>query len=206
MVHHFVNLVCWEDVFEDLKADRDKIYLDSISIYILAKFFKVGGNYFPGTKMASILKKRGPESMYFLLASDLIGVDCGGKMILPRRDSFDGEEAVKQFIHGLPAGVTVIVGISSPKQNKLAIFLSTIRPDLEIFCLGAALEMIMLQDSRGGFLSGSGFQWLSFFLLKPVRTFDKVVVTLKSAILILGRKSVRLRFKAFLRSALEGAA
>ena len=118
--------------------------------------------------MASILNRRCSESMYFLLASDLGVRSCGGKMILPMRESFDGEEEVKQFILGLPAGVSVVIGISSPKQNKLAILLSTIRPDLEIFCLGAAVEMIMFQEGRTGLLSGSGFQWLSFLLQTSV--------------------------------------
>ena len=137
---HFPNLVCGEDIFKDFDILRDSIYLDSFSCYFLGWLVGVKGNYLPGSEMANRLYQESSDLHYFLLSDDITEIPISHKLILPFRDNFNEDNSVKSFVQGLPKNASVIIGISSPKQNKLAILLWNIRPDLTFFCIGAAVS------------------------------------------------------------------
>ena len=74
----------------------------------------------------------------------------------------------------------IYIGISSPNQNKLAIDLQKIFPTAEIFCLGAAVDMVIsdqLDLKINKIISGSGLEWFHLFIKNPQRGYRKVYAT-----------------------------
>ena len=196
MIRHFPNFVCWKEVLELYRKDRDLIFLDGISCYVFGLALGIKGNYFSGPQMAFILKKK-TSSNYFLLASDIKTIEDDKKNILPFKESFVGDEELLEFINKAPKGSNIIIGISSPKQNYLANYLYSIRNDLEYFCLGAAVHQTWGFKYANTRLRGSGFQWLEFLLFQPRRTIGKQFQTWSEMLSILVSPSRIKLYKKF---------
>lgn len=185
MIHHFPNFVCWKEIYKAYDESRDKVYLDSISCYVLGLFFGVKGNYFSGPEMAHNLAKKSAGDFYFLLSEDIQSIENSKKLVLPFKESFTGDKSTLEFINSVPVNRKIIIGISSPKQNILANYLFSVRSDLEYFCLGAAVKQTWGFKGANTILRGTGFQWLEFLLFQPKRTIKKQAKTLIEAFLIL---------------------
>ena len=168
------------------EESRDIVYLDSISCYLLGLIVGVKGHYFSGPEMAfHIAKKKSLGDLYFLLPEEIADIDKSKKLVLPFKESFTGDKTVVDFINSVPLNGTVILGISSPKQNVLANYLFNTRPDLEYFCLGAAVKQTWGVKGGNTRLRGTGLQWVEFLLFEPKRTLVKQVKTLVEAFTIL---------------------
>jgi len=154
------------------------VYIDSVSCYVLGLLFGVKGNYFSGSEMADNLSKKPLQTLYFLLSEDIQGIEKGNKIILPFKDSFTGDKGVLEFIKFVPVNSKVVIGVSSPKQNVLANYLFSIRPDLKFYCLGAAVSQTWGFRNANTRLRGTGFQWIEFLLFQPKRTMGKLANTL----------------------------
>ena len=134
--------------------------------------------------MAHVLAQDSFEDCYFLLAEDIQSIPENRKIILPFKANFDGYKPVLDFLHSIPKKGLVIVAISSPKQNFFANYLYSVRPELDYFCLGAAVKQTWDLNANT-ILRGSGFQWLEFLLFQPKRTLGKQAKTLVEIFLIL---------------------
>lgn len=184
MVNHFPNFVCWKEIDQIYDKRRDVIFLDSISCYALGLMLGVKGKYFSGPEMAHVLAQDSFEDCYFLLAEDIQSIPENRKIILPFKANFDGYKPVLNFLHSIPNKGLVIVGISSPKQNFFANYLYSVRPELDYFCLGAAVKQTW-GLSANTILRGSGFQWLEFMIFQPRRTIGKMARTIIEALTII---------------------
>lgn len=206
MIHHYINLVCWRAMYEMYDPVRDRVWVDSVSMSILARLFRCDAAYRPGT---SVLDRFGPRSgfprpWFFFPARLLNGLSPKAQMALPFLA--DGHEhelplEITHAIEGLNTGTRIGIGVSSPKQNRIAANLFYIRPDLEYHCLGAALFAMeeSTPESRGGlFRSGSGLEWVRFLIANPQRTIPKIWVTFSEVIRVLAVPSSRRRFRMFL--------
>lgn len=198
MIHHFPNLVCWEEVFDKYNSSRDILYIDGISCYLFGLMLAARGKYFSGTEMAHTLAKEFHDNCYFLLAEKIESIAEESCLVLKHKDSFEGDGEVLDFIKKIPSGKFLILGISSPKQNTLARYLDTIRPDLDYFCLGAAVKLTWGRNYSNTILRGTGLQWLEFFLFQPGRTFGKLPAYLKETIKIFSSIKKLKLFRSFI--------
>lgn len=195
---HFPNLVCWEDIFEDFDMHRDKLFLDSFSCYVLGRLIGVKGSYLPGSKIANKLFYESSDLHYFLLSEEIKGIPNSHKLILSFRADFEEDDTVKKFVKSLPKNATVIIGISSPKQNKLAIMLWKLRPDLTFYCIGAAVSQTWTKRNNN-FMIGTGFQWIEFLLFQPKRTSYKLIMTVWKIFEIIRYKKKLNKYKEFVQ-------
>ena len=178
MINHFPNFVCWKDIYQNYDKSRDTVYLDSISCYVLGLLLGVKGNYFSGPEMAYSLTAKPFETLYFLLAEDVENIKEGNKFVLPFKEDFTDDKGMLEFINSVPVNRKLIIGVSSPKQNVLAKYLFSIRPDLEFYCLGAAVKQTWGFSNGNTILRGTGLQWLEFLIFQPKRTLIKQAKTL----------------------------
>jgi hypothetical protein len=193
LIHHFPNFVCWKEIFSLYNSDRDIVYLDSILCFLLGLMLGQWGNYFSGPQMAHRLVTKSPSKFYFLLAEDIDLIDEDKKLILPFKSSFEGDVDLLDFLETLPIGVALIIGVSSPKQNVLAHYLHSLRPDVEYFCLGAAVKITWGMKHANTRLRGTGLQWLEFLALHPQRTVMKISSSAHESLRILSSfKSLKL--------------
>ena len=184
---------------------RDVVWVDSVSMMKLVKLFGLNAEYRAGT---SIIGKIGahpsysPE-WYLFTARKLKNVPLSMQFELPFIDEGkeqDIPEDVLLAVHSLAPGTCVGLGVSSPKQNIIAVALHTIRPDLEYHCLGAALFNLEIDAGKFGNatnLSGSGFEWLRFLFTTPRRTWAKIVIILMEVFQVVLIPSSQQKFKKF---------
>ena len=184
MIKHFPNFVCWREIFDLYDEKRDTLYLDSISCFFMGLLLGIRGSYFPGPEMALSLSKEPLGSLYFLLSDEIKDIDKEKKLILPFKESFNDDKEVLDFVRAIPENGKVVIGVSSPKQNILACYLFSIRPDLEYYCLGAAVKHTWGFKSAKTQLIGTGFQWIEFLVFQPKRTIVKQLKTLSEMISI----------------------
>ncbi len=187
MIHHYINLVCWRPMLELYDSDRDLIWIDSRSLHASVARLRRDAEYRPGT---SILPQFGPgtpgaENWFFFTAGPVAQLPVHSQMPLPFFDEVTVPVEIANTLMALPDGTRVGLGISAPKQNYLAVAMHKLRPDLEYYCLGAAI-VGHFAKSRGNApaLSGSGLEWLAFLVRSPRRTFGKIGTTLRELIAI----------------------
>jgi hypothetical protein len=159
------------------------------------------GHYFSGTQMAHRLFRESSDQLYFFLAENVEEISVDKKLILPFKSSFERDPEVLDFLENIPHGSTLVVGVSSPKQNVLANYLYRIRPDVRYFCLGAAVQITWGVEYSNTKLRGSGFQWIEFLVLHPKRTIGKICISIFESLLVFtSRKRIRLFRKFVLAS------
>jgi N-acetylglucosaminyldiphosphoundecaprenol N-acetyl-beta-D-mannosaminyltransferase len=93
----------------------------------------------------------------------------------------------------------VFIGISFPKQQRLALALIELardrgrRPPL-FLTLGAAFEMYLgLRRRAPGWVQRLGLEWFFRFLLEPTRLFRRYFVTDMKFVRLMGREAARVR-------------
>ena len=190
MTNHFVNLVSWRYFIDDHTGS--KIYLDSLSIILLARFYgHTRLNSCSGFVFYAKRKNELKDSL-FLTSQHVKGPTIQCK--LPYwRDLTDVRIPV-ELEKGLMKASTVVIGISSPKQDRLAHLIQKSYDIDNVYCLGAAIyptEDLTKYDRYG-------INWLLLLVRQPKRTITKIKITLKEVFLILVKKRDRLLFKTFL--------
>ena len=96
----------------------------------------------------------------------------------------------------------LIIGISSPKQNKFALEMANfflnqhgIKSDeIVIYCLGATVDWFEKNKNK----NITSFLWLSFLKNSPFRTLFKIYLTLKEILKITFIKNHQRKFLSFL--------
>ena len=166
MINHYINLVCWRSMLTLFKPERDLVWVDTVSLLGLVNRLRNDVVYRPGTTVLSDIGpgKGDAGEWYFLTAKPLNHVPADKQFALPMLDEIVISTELEQVDSALAPQTKVGIGISSPKQNFLAAALHEVRPDLDYYCLGAALAG--LDEGEGSasksVLSGTGIEWLRF--------------------------------------------
>lgn len=190
MTIHFVNLVNWR-YFISNKLTDNVIHIDSVSLMLLIRIIgkkRVKRN--PGVRFVKSLKEKQEEYLWLTAFKTPF---LGKQIVLDESlvvENFDCDK-IK------PACTKVmglIIGISSPKQDKLATLINNNLNNQTIFCLGAAVYIDAKSNNRFDFF---GFFWLKMLLIKPKRTLSKIKLTLREIILICLIKQEREKFQCF---------
>ena len=202
--YHFINLVCWEQ-FDEYLTDGDTVFLDSRSICSAAKTVGKSATRFSGVEMASRFKSLKPSrDIYRLTArpSDAALNYTFNLDMIEDIQSFAVEGSLLEFLLNIPIGKDLLIGISSPKQNILAKKILLVRPDLHVYCLGAALDRYEEEIKASLALPLFNEQeWLKFLISQPLRTINKIYFTLRELIRIMFLSDVKSRFLYFLEQA-----
>lgn len=184
MIHHYINLVCWRSMLDIYVPSRDVVWVDTVSMHKLVARFRSCVEYRPGTSALNRIGPGAPDGgkWFFLTAMPLEKLAPERQYKLPAFTEISVPDELTEVLRNLEPGTRVGIGISSPKQNRLAVALHALRPDLEYHCLGAALAGLnTFQEgaTRNSTLSGSGLEWLWFLLISPRRTWAKIIATLR---------------------------
>ena len=177
MVNHFVNLVSWR-YFLECSPDA-RIHLDSISIRLLAKLY--GFSHVPSKSGFSFYaeNKHYLETSLFLTSKPIIG--CHNYYVLPFWKNIEDVCLFRELEEKIKLSTSVVIGISSPKQDYLAQIIDKKFTVENIYCLGAALYPV------GNLLKYDKFRinWIFMLLKDRRRTVVKLRITINEFFLIL---------------------
>lgn len=190
MIYSFVNLVSWEHFVDARKKKVErKIFFDSLSIRVLALLVagkkicvQSGVDYF-------LNEVKNSNSNCFLVANK--SPQFQNSFVLPQFNDMGEVELNKVDWTFIKSFENIYIGISSPKQEKLAEFLRTKFGIGNYFCLGAALYVNPI-DFRN-----SSFKFLVFLKQDYQRSMTKIRITLIQTMRILFLSSVRGEFRNF---------
>ena len=186
MTIHFVNIVSWK-YFSNLEHSNRHIFIDG---FILVNILKLFG--FKTKKVSGIVyyQKMDKSNVGFILKSD-----NGLKDTLPCPfwDSINDVVLTNEISNFVSKYDKIIVGISAPKQDKLAIILNDKFPNKEFYCLGAALytKPINLSESILN-------TWFSNLFVDPKRTLIKLFLSLKEVLFLISDSKHRKLFRNFI--------
>jgi hypothetical protein len=191
MTNHFVNLVSWR-YFIKKYSDKRNIFIDSLSLYFCCRLFgfstkKTSGVYFFHNNIEI-------ENSIFLLSED--NNLFKNNIVLPFWKSIDEISLDNLLIQKIEAYESIVIGISSPKQDYLADLINDLYPEKNIFCLGAAVYTSS-NNLRSDKLS---LNWLSMMLNDFNRFKEKIRITIKEFLLIIFISKSRQNFKFFLKN------
>jgi len=164
MTYHFVNILTWRYFQKNQSVER-KIYIDGfllqLAIFIVSKRWlqkRSGVNFYSREKFGSCLH---------LTANKTKNVKC---FVLPFWNTLEDIIVNEELRAVVVDSDDVIIGISSPKQDRLADLLqksNAVQGD--IYCLGAAIYTEPLIRSEYLIIT-----WLTMFFNAPVRTAQKL--------------------------------
>ena len=190
MTNHFVNLVSWRYFYQNKSSNR-KIHIDSFSLYLCCRLFgkflkkKSGINFFHNNlNIEKSIFLLGDENKFF-----------ENKIILPFWESIDDVCIDNLIIKEVEGYESIVIGISSPKQDRLADLINEIYPKKNIFCLGAAIYTAP-NSLRGDRLS---LNWLVMMLNDFKRFKEKIKITIIEVFSIIFISKSRKSFKQFLK-------
>lgn len=200
MIHHFVNLVVWEDIASLYDPKRDILHCDSLSFKIACKLvaeLNIALN--PGSSVLQSHEQyfSAVSPALFLTSRSSLGFEGLKHVPLPADLDISDDKIIDDLCH-VTIDMPIFIGISSPKQNFLAVKLFEKFPSLEIYCIGAVLDAVG-NNSQGNIkdLSGSGLEWLMHLGRDPRRFFKKVSRIFVSVFQLATSKSYRVQFIRF---------
>lgn len=168
MTYHFVNILTWKYFLENQSKDR-KIYIDGfllkLAIYVVSKKWiqkRSGVNFYSLEKF---------ESTLFLGAREIKNENC---IVLPIWNSLEDVMVSEELSAAVVNSPQIVIGISSPKQDRLAELLqksNKVRGD--IYCLGAAIYTKPLIKSEYLIVT-----WFTMFFNAPKRTLQKLSLSI----------------------------
>lgn len=164
MTYHFVNILTWK-YFQENYSESRKIYIDGfllkLAIYILSKKWiqKTSGiNFYSGEKFRTSL---------FLTARKIKNLNC---IVLPFWNSLEEVMVSQELSTAVVSSSEIIIGISSPKQDRLADLLQkSNQVKGNIYCLGAAIYTEPLIKSEYLIVT-----WFTMLFNAPKRTLKKL--------------------------------
>lgn len=194
-IHHFLNLVVWDAVNEEIrnkKTDtvKDILYCDSWSMLLMMKAFDFSGQRNPGTQFLQKLSST-IDVKFLILSSGMEIIESYAIIQTLPKNVIPGNFLMPELDENID---TVIIGISSPKQNLIARQIAIANPHIkDVYCLGAAVDLILskrkIKDPN----------LLSFIFFYPRRTIIKILQSIKSALSILFLAKARHEFNEFIR-------
>jgi hypothetical protein len=188
MTNHFVNLVSWK-YFIKKQSDKRNIFIDSLSLYFCCRLFgfstkKISGvNYFHNNVDI--------ENSLFLLSED--NDLFKNSIVLPFWNSIDDVSLDDSLIKKIDEYESIVIGISSPKQDYLADLINDLYSEKNIFCLGAAVY-----TSSNSLISDKfTLNWLTMMLSDFSRFKVKIRITIKELLSIIFISRSRKNFREF---------
>ena len=187
MTFHYVNLISWRFV-SDKDGTNASFFCDSISMKVLTlcltgKKLKRNSGVSAYHSLKNIKSNR-----INLLAHRAVNME-GKNYVLPRNlskfDPTQFKEIPWQTVD------TVFIGISSPKQDRLAYELASAFPHLGIYCFGAAMYTSTNTGDR------LGMNWLIMAINNPKRFFVKILRTYREIISIVTDTDQRIKYRKF---------
>lgn len=178
MTIHFVNLVSLE-FFVKSNTENRKLFVDSITLHWALRLLGVkverqsGVNYYANlsrTENSLLIGNKSHDFMNFIQA--------------PKWRTLD--EVNLEFLNNIEVDKydRIVINISSPKQDRMAMILHERIPGITILCLGAAIDY----DKRLLILDKLGLSWLLFAVKNPRRFVIKLGQMLFGLIFIFGHK------------------
>ena len=125
-------------------------------------------------------------------------IDLKDSIECPFWENIDDVKLTDEILNFTKKFDKIIIGISSPKQDKLAILLNKKFPNKEFFCLGAALYSKPLFNSENVFNT-----WFSLFFSNPIRTLNKLHKSLLQVIKLILNSRERMLFRTFIKANLS---
>lgn len=187
MVYHYINLVDWEQ-FINFDKKHNRYLVDSRSLALLMSILSKSFEYLPGIIACPKQISNNEKNLFLLLPSQ---IDTSWpNLILPEIQIEDIPEFARKLVGSLPKNKTLMLGISSPKQNLLAIELQKLGYSGDIHCFGAALLPSLSETTE--LVS----RWHILFFLKhhPRRTLFKMLKTIKGSLRLIIHSQDRNKF------------
>ena len=192
MTNHFVNLVSWRYFIKTTINNKRNIFIDSLSLWICCRLFGVSSKKTSGVWFFH--NRIDIDNSIFLLSSE--NKSFKNKVILPFWKSVDEIILDNLLIQQIEAYESIVIGISSPKQDFLADLINNLYPEKHIYCLGAAIYT----SSKKNLLSDKfEMNWLIMMLNNFNRFRDKIRITIIEFNLIIFNSTSKDNFKLFLK-------
>ena len=194
---NYLSLIGWKEIYFR-KCVNSIYYIDSLSLLFLAKIFNKKVEYLPGAKALNSMDLRS-EEFYFLTPYFLPQYRSNKQYVL---EDFNKEvflsKNLNNWLNKINAESSLLLGIASPKQNKLATLIAK-KYSFNIHCFGAALIEKDTSDFKYiSKWSGKGLEWFFRLTLNPNRFFHKVLLIFFEIIRLIFSKENRRIFNAFL--------
>jgi hypothetical protein len=200
---HFINLVCWSSVDDVLLESslKHEVFCDSISFKLVLSLIGFTCNRKPGSSII-------PNDLFYLNRSDVLFItpydmpQFSSYIICP---NLENEIDYKNFAQTLfykysDKNINEIwIGISSPKQNKLALEILLLFKNPRIYCVGAALQDVN-QGTNYKRWSRLGIEWIKRSFGDPFRSIKKIFQTVLAIIKIISSTKERNKLKLFAES------
>ena len=195
MIFHIINLACWESKIFEKKKVNETFFCDSFSFKFLAFLFGRNLKWTTGSDFNYLIEDASAcNQAVFLTSARKKEFRNDIQFTLPMfNDDVFISKDLDNFLNKNAKLKYCFIGISSPKQNELARYISKEYPDFDIYCLGATLDIYENEIKTAKF-SRFGLEWLFHLFLSPKRTYTKILITLKSFLLILFSKEKRNKF------------
>ena len=190
MTYHFVNLVSWRFFSEEI-SDKQIIHVDSLSLQFMCFLFgrrvkRISGVHYFNNSFESL------EAFYLTSSA----YKSNAHYVLPFWQKIDEIVLTNDLILTIKQNANIVIGISSPKQDKLAELIISRFPEKTVYCLGAAIYT----NDKANWYDRYGLSWF-FLMLRDRRRFvTKISLTLISAGKTLFIPRERKAFKKFLQN------
>lgn len=182
MTYHFVNLISWR--FFIYPIQNSKIQIDSISLQFIALCF---GR--PIRRNSGLSVNINYSESIFLVSNSRSELEPS--IVLPTFDNINEVTIGLELIKSIEKFKSIYIGITSPKQDKLARLIQDVYPEKSIYCLGAALY----SDYNFG---NVGLNWLYLLIKQPKRTIKKLILTSNEILRLVLYKKDRKLFRSFI--------
>tara|TARA_B100001057_G_scaffold498883_1_gene607490 strand:- start:3476 stop:4072 length:597 start_codon:yes stop_codon:yes gene_type:complete len=184
MTIHFVNLISWS-FFVDKDLNDSIVFADSITFCIIARLFGIKLKQNSG--VANVAQICNKISTGYLLSKDN---SIPNSFVLPFWKDLNEITLNHELLNFISKYDNIVIAISSPKQDKLAMLINKTQLNKKIYCLGAAVNI----NKTIKFLENFNLTWLGFLLSNPLRTLNKIYYTIHSIIAILFDHNTKLNF------------
>ena len=170
-------------------GSKTKLHIDSLTLGWMCKLFGKTIERNSGVHFFSQYKRKGHS--LFLTAGEFEG---GHFITLPYWENLDDICLNDYLTEEISLFNEIVIGISSPKQDRLAHLIQKKFPDKKIFCLGAAIYT----NATASKYDSLGLSWLFLLRKDGKRFWIKISQTFISAFRIILLKSERKDFRDFL--------
>ena len=189
MTYHFVNLVSVSWFFgKDLNSST--LFCDGFTLALLSRIKGLRVKQISGPSMVDSVKNL--PNLTILGGS---GFDIDSHE-LPFWDDLGDVSLTTEISEYIEEYDNIIVAISSPKQDKLALDINAKFPDKHIYCFGAAVKM----KDEIKYLEKYNLMWLGFLRNQPKRTIIKISISIQRFFSLLILRKNKKEFRTVLKS------
>jgi len=172
---HFVNLVSWS-YFVEKDLNDSILFADSISFCLVARLLGINLKQISGVSSAKKICEK--KSTGYLLSEEK---PISNSFILPFWKDINEISLDNELLKFISKYENIVISISSPKQDKLAMLINKTKLNKNIFCLGAAVTV----NKSISYFEYFNLMWLGFLFINPIRTCKKIFLTIHAVISIL---------------------